>query len=385
MKVLILATDIYTRGGIARYTYTLASAMADLLGPENVDILALLGYGDPSDLHPRFRIFGPISERLTPAAKLRFALKALALGRRKYDLILCSHLTLAQVAGTVHYLFGTPFWVTCHGAEVWGKLSFLKRAALRRSSLLLPVSCFTAKKLSEVHRIPQQRASIVRNAVPDEFAELLAAPMALGPSQAAARREHILLSVGSLGRPYAYKGFDTVIRALPLILDRFPDLRYVIVGQGDDQPRLENLARGLGVQTRVTFAGSLTDQQIAECYRTCDVFVLPSKATMVNGKWRGEGFGRVYVEASLAGKPVVGSSGGGAAEAVIDQKTGLLVDPSSAEQTASAVLQLLEDPTLARAMGEAGRKWARENFTEAALRGSLRSLLQSRWIGAVAS
>ena len=56
IRILILATDIYTRGGIARYTYTFASALADLLGPENVHLLALLGGGDPSDLHPRFRV-----------------------------------------------------------------------------------------------------------------------------------------------------------------------------------------------------------------------------------------------------------------------------------------------------------------------------------------
>ena len=107
------------------------------------------------------------------------------------------------------------------------------------------------------------------------------------------------------------------------------------------------------------------------------MFVLPSRATARNGTWEGEGFGRVYVEAALAARPVVGSSGGGAAEAVLPEKTGLLVEPSSAEQIASAIIQLLESPAAATEMGQAGRKWARENFTEDALRRSLRGLLSA--------
>ena len=102
-----------------------------------------------------------------------------------------------------------------------------------------------------------------------------------------------------------------------------------------------------------------------------------SRAAARNGNWEGEGFGRVYVEAALAAKPIVGSLGGGAAEAVLPEKTGLLVEPSSAEQIASAIIRLLESPAAAIEMGQAGRKWARENFTEDALRRSLGGLLRA--------
>src|SRR5207302_10799126 len=155
-----------------------------------------------------------------------------------------------------------------------------------------------------------------------------------------------------------------------------PNTRYVIVGDGDDRPRLEKLTAKLQVASHVSFAGSVSDQQLAEYYRTCDVFVLPGQATARNRSWAGEGFGRVYVEAALAGKPVVGSSRGGAAEAVLDGKTGFLVEPPSAEQTAAAIVQLLEYPTVATQMGEAGQQWAVENFTVQTLRRRLLELLQ---------
>jgi len=376
MRILILASDLYTRGGIARYTYTLASALGDLVGPGNVDVLALLAYGDRSDLHPRFRVFGPVSERLTAAAKAQFAIKALALARNQYDLIVCSILGLAPIAAAIRFVYRTPFWVICHGTEVWGPLLPHKRFAFRQSELLLSVSHFTAKKLSEVHKIPQEKVSILHNAIPDDFERLLPARAADGGSEGGVlSRERTLLSVGSLTRVHAYKGFDTVIRALPLAIKRVPNLNYVIVGDGDDRPRLEKLTSEHRVGKFVTFAGSVSDAQLAEYYRSCDVFVLPSKTTERNGIWEGEGFGRVYVEAALAGKPVVGSWGGGAAEAVVHRETGILVNPTSVEETAGAIIELLENPAAAAQMGCLGRKWAKQNFTEGALRSSLSGLL----------
>jgi glycosyltransferase involved in cell wall biosynthesis len=376
VKILILATDIYTRGGIARHTYTFASALADLVGPENVHLLALLGSGHASDLQPRFRVLGPVSDQLTSAAKVRFAMKALALARNKYDLIVCSHVSLTLVAAAVSFAYRTPLWVVCYGVEVWRPLPALKQAALKRSSLWLPISHFTAEKLSEVHKIPQQRIRILYTTIPKYFESLLTSPAGVGGGEASVLNpERILLSVGSLEREVAYKGFDTVIRALPVVLERVPNLRYVIVGEGDDQPRLEKLTSEHHLQRHITFAGSVSDEQLAQRYRSCDVFILPSKTIMRNGSSVGEGFGRVYVEASLAGKPVVGSQGGGAAEAVLPGETGILIDPTSVEETAEAIIKLLENPTAATQMGLKGRKWAVENFTEGALQRSLGSLL----------
>src|SRR5205823_2015707 len=325
MRVLILATDIYTRGGIARYTYTFASALAELLGPENIHVLALLGYGQPSDLRLHFRVLGPIADRLTPGAKVKFGTKALVLAQSKYDLIVCSHLSLAPVGAAIRFFYRTPFWVVCHGSEACARLNLLERVALRQSDLLLPVSRFTAVKLSEVHQIPQHRARILHNAIPRDFEGMLTAPSCAGAQKPCVlNNERTLLSVGSLASVHAYKGFETVIRALPIVHNHVPNTRYVIVGDGDDRRRLEKLTDKLQLGSYITFTGSVSDEQLAEYYRACDVFVLPGQAVAREATCVGEGFGRVYVEAALAGKPVVGSSGGGAPEAVLNGKTGLL-------------------------------------------------------------
>jgi glycosyltransferase involved in cell wall biosynthesis len=376
MKALILATDIYTRAGIARYTYTFASALADLLGPENVDVLALLAYGDPSDLHPRFRVLGPVTDRLTAAAKVQFAIKALALARNKYDLIVCSHLSLALVAAAIRFVYRIPFWVVCHGIEAWCPIPILELTALKEAELALPVSKFTAQKLQEANGIRASKMRILYNAVPAHFASLLLSLDGTPNAAAPAGGERVLLSVGRLNKADAFKGFDTVIGSLPEILTLAPNARYVIVGDGDDRPNLERLATDAGVADRVSFAGEVSDAELAALYRSCEVFVLPSRALGADGAASGEGFGRVYVEAALAGRPAVGSRAGGAAEAVLDGKTGFLVDPLSVDEVAHAVITLLGDAELAGSMGAAGRNWALENFTQEAMSRALERLLR---------
>jgi len=375
MKVLILATDIYTRGGIARYTYAFASALAEVLGADNVDLLALLANGDPSDLQPLFRVLGPVTGTLTATAKARYALKALALARNKYDLVACAHLSLAPIAAAIHFLYRTPYWVFCYGFDAWHPIRALRLAALKKADFAIPISRFTAERLEKTNGIPASKMRLLYFSVPSRMVSLLAGPNHAARVPATGRNDTVLLSVGNLNRVFAYKGFDTVIRALPKVLVVAPNARYVIVGEGDGRGDLEKLAAEVGVADRVTFAGQVTNAQLAELYRTCEVFVMPSRAMGADGPASGEGFGGVYVEAALAGKPVVGSREGGAAEAVLHGKTGLLVDPRSADEVAAAVIVLLSDPVRAASMGAEGRKWAMDNFTQEALRRRLGELL----------
>jgi glycosyltransferase involved in cell wall biosynthesis len=185
-----------------------------------------------------------------------------------------------------------------------------------------------------------------------------------------------LLSVGGVSKAHTYKGVDMVIRAMPRILAAVPAAHYVVVGDGDNRRELERLAEREGVARRVRFVGEIRDAQLATLYRTCDLFVMPSRVSECAGQWTGEGFGRVYVEAALAGKPVVGSRGGGAAEAVLDGETGLLVDPLSLDEIAEAVVRLLSNPEAARSMGTRAREWAVENFTLPVMQRALEEMLE---------
>jgi phosphatidylinositol alpha-1,6-mannosyltransferase len=241
----------------------------------------------------------------------------------------------------------------------------------------LPVSLYTADIVRKMDGIQSSRVKVLYNAIPNSFAKLL---MPQGPTSGATAKLKkdgpVLLSVCSLVRGNEFKGVDTVIRALPRVLKALPDLRYVVVGEGEIRANLEGLAAETGVAENVTFTGEVSDDDLAELYRGCDVFVLPSRGQERLGVLGGEGFGRAYVEAALAGKPVVGSRSGGASEAVLHGKTGFMVDPGSSDEVAKMVLAILEDPQRAARMGSEGRRWSLDTFSEDALSSSLRELLR---------
>jgi glycosyltransferase involved in cell wall biosynthesis len=147
---------------------------------------------------------------------------------------------------------------------------------------------------------------------------------------------------------------DHVLEAMHKLRRELPELAYTIVGDGGDRPRLEALARSLRVDQRVTFAGWQNHFELAEAYRACDVFVLPSAQ---------EGFGLVFLEAMATGKPVLAARAGAVPEVVVDGETGVLVDYGDVDALAAAILRLSRDAGLRRTLGEAGRKRFLEQFS----------------------
>ena len=154
------------------------------------------------------------------------------------------------------------------------------------------------------------------------------------------------------------KGIDTVLRALPSILQAVPEVRYLIVGDGPLRLQMQALARELDVARHVLFVGAVehSSPDLPRYYSACDVYVMPSRTLPGHGEV--ESFGISYLEAGACGKPVVAGRGGGVEEAVEDGVTGLLVDPLDVNEIAQAIVKVLEDEELARRLGESGRERA---------------------------
>ena len=155
----------------------------------------------------------------------------------------------------------------------------------------------------------------------------------------------------TVGRIVPRKGLDAVIRALPNILRQAPATHYLIVGEGHYRPVLERIVEQLGMRDHVTFAGRVAEEELADYYRTCDVFAMPNRE-MPDGDT--EGFGLVFLEANACRKPVVGGRAGGAVEAVRDGENGLLVDGWSVDEIAEALLRLLTDSVLSERISTRG-------------------------------
>jgi glycosyltransferase involved in cell wall biosynthesis len=155
-----------------------------------------------------------------------------------------------------------------------------------------------------------------------DFGRRAAAREGLGLAQ----DEVVLLTVGRMDSSERYKGHDRVLDVLPLLLAWHPNLRYLIVGQGDDQNRLLARAVELGVGEHVVFAGYRDD--IADCYAACDLYVMPSTH---------EGFGIVFLEALASGRPVVAGGIDGSIEALCWGELGFLCDPLTPASVEGAI------------------------------------------------
>jgi phosphatidylinositol alpha-1,6-mannosyltransferase len=155
----------------------------------------------------------------------------------------------------------------------------------------------------------------------------------------------------------SYKGHDLMIRALPLVIDRVPDVEWIVIGDGPLRPQLEAMAAGEGIADSVRFLGRVPDEERDAWLERAHVFALPSR--LPEEGVGGEGFGIVYLEAAAHGLPVVGVAEGGALDAIVEGETGRLVDPTDHVALAESLTELLLDPHQAEQLGSAGAERAR--------------------------
>ena len=184
-------------------------------------------------------------------------------------------------------------------------------------------------------------------------------PNLFTPSEFPLSGPPVLLTVSRLVQR---KGHGAVMAALPSLLKSVPNLQYWIAGDGPERGGLERLARSLEVAHAVRFLGDVSHDEsssgiplLPELYRSASIFVMPAQVDIESGQ--GEGLPLVYLEASASGLPVVAARSGGAAEAVIEDETGLLVPPDDPPALAQALTRLLNDAALRQRLGSAGRRW----------------------------
>jgi phosphatidylinositol alpha-1,6-mannosyltransferase len=264
--------------------------------------------------------------------------------RFRPQLILSIHIVTSLAAAAVSRALGAPTVQYFHAKEI-GSKPRLAAFAARNSRAAIAVSAYTAGLIEATGHAPRDVSLIPPGVdLPSETERLPA--------------EHpTLLTVARLED--RYKGHDVVLRAMPLIRAAVPDARWVVIGDGPLRPGLERLAEAQRVAEAVDFLGPVTDAERNRRLREADLLVMPSR--LPDGDFTGEGFGIVYLEAGAFGKPVLAGNVGGPLDAVIDGKTGLLVDPTDHIAVADGIVRLLTDRALAARLGEAGAAHAREH------------------------
>jgi phosphatidylinositol alpha-1,6-mannosyltransferase len=269
---------------------------------------------------------------------------AIAHARREPpDLVLSGHIVVSPAALAIKRLLRVPYVQYLYALEV-GERARLTRIAGRGAAAVIAISRYTAE-LARDAGVPAEKISIVPPGV--DAPDGARAPSANGDGPPT------ILTVARLQD--RYKGFDVMVRALPLIRARVPGTEWVVIGQGRLREELARQAAATGVGDAIRFCGAVSDAERDAWYARSDVFAMPSRLPPGSA---GEGFGIVYLEAGTHAVPSVAGNVGGALDAVTDGETGRLVDPTSHVAVADAIARLLEDPAQARSMGEAAARFA---------------------------
>ncbi len=281
---------------------------------------------------------GPAAVRLKHVAYLAEAVLLADFLRRRGVVHVHNH--LGDSSGTVTMLAaelaGLPFSMTLHGPEVFDAPEIWRldvKIARARATICISESG-RLKALQLCAKAHHGKVVVVPCGVTARFFE----------AQDKQRGGRKLLFVGRL---VPRKEVAVLIEALARLRVRGRDVELEIVGDGPEREKLLSLARRTGFAPSITFRGMLDEAGVAGTLRNADLLVVPSSS---------EGLPAVIMEAMASGLPVVASEIDGIPELVRHGETGFLVPPRDPERLADAITRLLDDPAMARRMGDAGRR-----------------------------
>ena len=357
-------------GGIARWMAELARRY-----PAGSLVVSTGQQGDASDVDAGFP--NRVDRLAIPSRRLRTIQGILLWSRRvavlarstDAEFIWCGNIKpAAYPAKWTMERTGTPFGILLHGGDLLVLQHQVHQSAIKRKTATALLSsaavlvansqwtrecCLTLLSELDIDATPE-RVRVVPLGADHEFfrpgidTREVRARYGLGEGR-------WLLSVARLSR---HKGIDTALQALALLRSRYPDLRYAVVGSGEEQEALAAEARDLGVADRVRFLTDVPDRDLPALYNTAEVYLGVSRLM----EQRVEGFGISLAEASACGVPVVAGRSGGIPAAVRDGETGLLVDAERPEAVAEALAGLLNDAGLRARLGAAGRRAVESHY-----------------------
>jgi glycosyltransferase involved in cell wall biosynthesis len=228
-----------------------------------------------------------------------------------------------------------------------------EKKLMNRSDALIAVSKYTVDELTELYGINEEKIHVIYNGVDiDKFKPRT--------NKSELKREFSLdekqKTVLFVGRLYHRKGLEILLHSVPPVLEEFGDVKFAISGTGfkEKEENLRMLAKELDIEEHVTFLGYVPDEKLPFLYAASDVFVLPAIY---------ENFPFAILEAQATGLPVISTKVGGIPEFLVDNENGFLIDPGEPTQLTQKLLTLLQDPKLAKEMGERGRKLIEEKLS----------------------
>ncbi|MFW6204240.1 MAG: glycosyltransferase family 4 protein [Actinomycetota bacterium] len=372
-RTLVVTNDFPTRqGGIESFVYSLANRFP----PDEVVVYTATMPGDAQlDARLPYQVVRDPASMLLPTRAVRSRVTRLFRAAGCDSVVFGAAAPLGLLAGPLRDAGAQRIVGLTHGHETgWARVPGARQVLHRIGEgcdVLTYVSEFCRTRISPALS-PAAAARMVRLAPGVDGASFRP-----GKRGAALRRrmglrddQPVLLSVS---RFVPRKGQDTLIRAMPGVLDAVPDAVLVLVGDGPYRKRLEQLTDRCGVRASVVFAGAVPWTDAPSWFDAGDVFAMPCRTR--RGGLEPEALGIVFLEAQASGSPVLVGDSGGAAETVLHGETGYVVDPYNPTAVALRAAEMLGDLDKAREMGRRGREWVAREWSWEQSMATLRELI----------
>lgn len=332
---LIFPNMFEFKGGIQVYSANLLIALQKLQSNADYDVFLKYDKKATGSLpflpHTQFYYFGRFPRWLQ---NIFLGLQVMVLGFwYRPQLIISTHVNYSLVALFLKQTLGIPYWVIAHGLEVWDLQNPRLKLALRHADQVVAVSQYTRSRLLKEQNLTPQQVVVLPNTFDSEQFRIGSKPEKLLKRYGIKPEDPVVLTVTRLGRSSRYKGYGNILAALVKVREQIPNVRYFLVGKGDDRPWIETQIEQLNLSDCVILTGFVPDAELEAYYQLCDVFALPSQ---------GEGFGIVYLEALACGKPVLAGNQDGAIDPLDQGRLGCLVDPEDIDAIATNLIQILQ-------------------------------------------
>jgi len=345
MNTLLFTTEYPPfKGGVANYYFNVVSSWPE---PGSIRVLN----NENNKL---------ISNKIRPKWLPAIFMLWRHISREKIDHILVGQvLPLGTVAYLVSKFTGTPYSLFFHGMDLNYALKikrkkWITKKIIKKSSHIICASDYTAK--------------LLKNFIGSEISgKIVVVNPGINPSALSKgknkikelrfkhglEKKFVLFTVGRLVKR---KGQDMAIEAVIKLSEKISNICYYIGGDGPDKEYFTAKAKN---KKNIVFLGKINEEEKLAWFRVCDIFIMPNRE--IKGDF--EGFGIVFLEAALAGKPVIAGRSGGVEDAVIDYETGILVDPESVDDITESIIELKNSPMLRMELGENAMKRAANEFS----------------------
>jgi phosphatidyl-myo-inositol dimannoside synthase len=309
MKILIFTNNYNTIGGVQQYTKNFIKALGELNQDFKIVLLK------KSNLFYKFLFV------IESFFKLIFY---------KPDLILCNHINFTPLALFYKKIFNTPYGFIAYGIDVWHLKDY---SGLTNSNFIVSLSQYTKNKILENNKNLKTNIFVINPAIDIEKFKPQDIKTEVLSKYKLPSNKKIILTICRLTKSEKYKGYDKVIQALPKILEKFPNIIYTLIGDGDDVEDVKKIIEELNLKGKVYLLGAIKNDFIPEILNVADLFVMPSK---------GEGFGIVFIEALACSVPVIAGNKDASKEALLNGELGILVDPDNVDEIAEAIIKVLK-------------------------------------------